>query len=104
MERGHSSSNMLRKDNEKLVYESVLNSVWGAQVGYRQDRIKSSEGSIKKVGSESNLQLHIDKYDQTSPKFDGRKSLDGSDRTTSGPGSAAPPVHAEFMVRLNCFS
>lgn len=82
-------------DEKKLVFDSVLLSIWGSQGGYRAERIKASCNSIKSAGSSSNLQLHIDEYDQSSPKYDKNSSSKGCEEATH---DVVPAVPTEFMV------
>jgi hypothetical protein len=97
-DRSRATSN-LGQEEEKLVFESVLLSIWGSQGNYRQDRIKASSGAIKKVGSASNLQLHIDEYDLSSPKFDKKAAPVGGGEAAQDSAKVVPAVATEFMVR-----
>ena len=94
-------SSYLGSEEQKLVFDSVLLSIWGSQGAYRQARIKASSNSIKKVRSESNLQLQIDEYDQSSPKFSDKKkaSQSGGATAESLPEVVPAAVPTEFMVR-----
>jgi hypothetical protein len=91
------SGSYLGQDEQKLVFESVLLSIWGSQGSYRQNRIKASSGPIAKVRSASNLQLQFDEYDQSSPKMDSRNSREGGG--VAPVASTVPAVPTEFMVR-----
>lgn len=94
-------------DSKAPSPQSVLLSIWESQGTYRQDRIKASAGTIKKVRSESNLQLQRDEYDQSSPKVEvSRKSAAISEERRGKGGSeddqqatvVVPSVATEFMV------
>ena len=94
--RDRSSSSIIQ-DGHKFVMDSVLLSIWGSQGAYRQERIRASSDSIGRNTSESNLQLQIDEYDQSSPQHNVNVDDGG---ITHGLATQSPVMPTEYMVSI----